>query len=51
MNEQRMMVRAIPMLVAAAFSGYAGAAGFQLLEQNASGLGNSYAGSAAMDSV
>ena len=48
MNEQRMMVRAIPMLIAAAFSGYAGAAGFQLLEQNASGLGNSYAGSAAV---
>jgi long-chain fatty acid transport protein len=29
-------------------SGYASAAGFQLLEQNASGLGNAYAGSAAV---
>src|SRR3954463_16692997 len=28
-------------------SGVAGAAGFQLLEQNASGLGNAYAGQAA----
>ncbi len=48
MNEKRMMVRAIPMLVAAAFSGYAGAAGFQLWEQNASGLATAYAGSAAI---
>jgi long-chain fatty acid transport protein len=48
MDARRMMVRAIPMLVAAAFSGYAGASGFQLIEQNASGLGNSYAGSAAV---
>lgn len=29
-------------------SGYASASGFQLLEQNASGLGNAYAGSAAV---
>ncbi|MCG6534434.1 MAG: outer membrane protein transport protein, partial [Syntrophales bacterium LBB04] len=29
-------------------SGYAFASGFQLLEQNASGIGNSYAGSAAI---
>ncbi|MCK7492453.1 MAG: outer membrane protein transport protein [Comamonadaceae bacterium] len=36
------------MLVAAAFSGYAGAAGFQLWEQNASGLATAYAGSAAV---
>jgi len=48
MDAKRTMVRAIPVLVAAAFSGYAGAAGFQLLEQNASGLGNAYAGSAAV---
>src|SRR5712692_5753668 len=30
------------------FSGGAGAAGFQLLEQNASGLGNAFAGTAAV---
>lgn len=40
--------RLIPALVALAFSGSAAAAGFQLLEQNASGIGNSYAGSAAV---
>ncbi|UCV05332.1 OmpP1/FadL family transporter [Dechloromonas denitrificans] len=40
--------RLIPVLVAVAFSGGATASGFQLLEQNASGLGNSYAGSAAV---
>jgi long-chain fatty acid transport protein len=38
----------LPALVSTAFSGSAGAAGFQLLEQNASGLGNAYAGSAAV---
>ncbi|MBS1131484.1 MAG: Membrane protein involved in aromatic hydrocarbon degradation [Proteobacteria bacterium] len=40
--------RLIPALIAIAFSGGASASGFQLLEQNASGLGNSYAGSAAV---
>ena len=30
------------------FSGAAGASGFQLTEQNGSGLGNAYAGSAAV---
>lgn len=40
--------RLIPALIALAFSGSAAASGFQLLEQNASGLGNAYAGSAAM---
>jgi len=40
--------RLIPALIAVAFSGSAAAAGFQLLEQNASGLGNAYAGSAAV---
>ena len=40
--------RLIPALIAIAFSGTASAAGFQLLEQNASGLGNAYAGSAAV---
>lgn len=38
----------LPALVASVFPGAAGAAGFQLLEQNASGLGNAYAGSAAI---
>ncbi|PKO39184.1 MAG: long-chain fatty acid transporter [Betaproteobacteria bacterium HGW-Betaproteobacteria-6] len=46
MNQTKL--RLIPALVAIAFSGSAAAAGFQLLEQNASGLGNSYAGSAAV---
>lgn len=40
--------RLITALIAVAFSGAAGASGFQLLEQNASGLGNAYAGSAAV---
>jgi len=40
--------RLIPALIALAFSGSAAASGFQLLEQNASGLGNAYAGSAAV---
>ena len=44
MNKPRL----IPALIALAFSGTASAAGFQLLEQNASGLGNAYAGSAAV---
>lgn len=41
-------MRLIPLLVSAAFSGTAAASGFQLLEQNGSGLGNAYAGSAAV---
>lgn len=41
-------LRIIPALLAIAFSGTASAAGFQLLEQNASGIGNAYAGSAAV---
>lgn len=40
--------RLIPALVSLAFCGSASAAGFQLLEQNASGIGNAYAGSAAV---
>ncbi|TXT28066.1 MAG: long-chain fatty acid transport protein [Rhodocyclaceae bacterium] len=44
----RTKLRLIPALIAIAFSGSAAAAGFQLLEQNASGLGNAYAGSAAV---
>jgi long-chain fatty acid transport protein len=38
----------VTALTLAMSSGYAAAAGFQLLEQNVSGLGNSYAGSAAV---
>ena len=45
-HETRMKM--IPALVLGLFSGYAAASGFQLTEQNASGLGNAYAGSAAV---
>ncbi|NTV11946.1 MAG: fatty acid transporter [Zoogloea sp.] len=41
-------LRAIPAALLGLGSSLAGAAGFQLLEQNASGLGNAYAGSAAV---
>ncbi|WP_228273617.1 OmpP1/FadL family transporter [Rhodocyclus tenuis] len=41
-------MKLIPALVLGLFSGYASAAGFQLIEQNASGMGNAYAGSAAV---
>lgn len=44
---QRTAMKLIPALLLVAFSGAAGASGFQLMEQNASGLGNAYAGSAA----
>lgn len=37
----------VALVVAAAFAGSAHAAGFALMEQNASGLGNAYAGQAA----
>jgi len=40
-------MKVIPALLLGLFSGYASASGFQLIEQNASGLGNAYAGSAA----
>lgn len=43
-----MSLRTVPALILALFSGAASAAAFQLLEQNASGLGNAYAGSAAV---
>ena len=46
--QKNITPRLIPALIAIAFSGSASAAGFQLLEQNASGLGNAYAGSAAV---
>ncbi len=44
----KMTMRVLPALLAAAFSGSAAAAAFQLWEQNASGLGTAYAGSAAV---
>lgn len=43
-----MTLRTVPALLLVAFSGAASAAAFQLLEQNASGLGTAYAGSAAV---
>lgn len=45
---KKITLRLIPALIAMVFSGGAFASGFQLLEQNASGLGNAYAGSAAV---
>ena len=44
---QRTTMKLIPALLLVAFSGAASAAAFQLWEQNASGLGTAYAGSAA----
>ncbi|HTH39160.1 MAG TPA: outer membrane protein transport protein [Rhodocyclaceae bacterium] len=46
--KKAISIKLIPALVATAFAGTASAAGFQLLEQNASGIGNAYAGSAAI---
>ncbi len=43
-----MSMRVLPALLLAAFSGGASAAAFQLWEQNASGIGTAYAGSAAV---
>ncbi len=43
-----MTLRTVPALLLAAFSGLASASAFQLWEQNASGLGVAYAGSAAV---
>ncbi|MBS0372700.1 MAG: outer membrane protein transport protein [Proteobacteria bacterium] len=42
------IARLMPLLALGLASGQAAAAGFQLLEQNASGIGNAYAGSAAV---
>ena len=44
----KMTLRTLPALMLIAFSGTASAAAFQLWEQNASGLGTAYAGSAAV---
>ncbi len=43
-----LMARALPATLLGLFSAQAGAAAFQLLEQSASGLGNAFAGSAAV---
>jgi long-chain fatty acid transport protein len=48
MRGKRLLVCAVVALVTILSAGYAGAAGFQLFEQNASGIGNAYAGSAAV---
>lgn len=45
---KKTTLRAVPAALLLAFSGAVAAAGFQALEQNASGLGVSYAGSAAV---
>lgn len=45
---RRMTLRVLPAALLAVFSGAVSAAAFQLLEQNASGIGVSYAGSAAI---
>ncbi len=45
---QRSSMKMIPALMLVAFSGASSASGFQLTEQNASGLGNAYAGQAAV---
>lgn len=46
--QKTMIARLLPAALLALASGSASAAGFQLMEQNASGLGNAYAGSAAV---
>ncbi|MCB1961115.1 MAG: outer membrane protein transport protein [Rhodocyclaceae bacterium] len=46
--KKTMIARALPFALVTLASGQAAASGFQLLEQNASGLGNAYAGSAAV---
>ena len=46
--QKTLIARVLPAAMLALASGTASAAGFQLLEQNASGIGNAYAGSAAV---
>ena len=46
--QKTLIARVLPAALLALASGTAAAAGFQLLEQNASGIGNAYAGSAAV---
>jgi long-chain fatty acid transport protein len=47
---KKMTLRTLPAMLAVLFSGAASAGAFQLWEQSASGLGNAYAGSAAVAS-
>lgn len=47
-KRKSLILCVIPALVTLLFAGYAGASGFQLFEQNASGIGNAFAGSAAV---
>jgi long-chain fatty acid transport protein len=46
--KMKHIARLIPVALLVMAGGHASAAGFQLLEQNASGLGNAYAGTAAV---
>lgn len=46
--QKTTLARLLPAVLLALSAGGASAAGFQLLEQNASGIGNAYAGSAAV---
>lgn len=46
--QQKSVAQALAAALAVGLASSAGASGFQLLEQNASGLGNSYAGSAVI---
>ncbi len=48
MRGKRSLICAVAVLVALLCSGNVWAAGFQLFEENASGIGNAYAGSAAV---
>lgn len=48
MTRTKLALRTLPLLVAGLFSGTAMAAGFQLMEQNASGLGSAFSGTAAV---
>jgi long-chain fatty acid transport protein len=46
--KKHLTLKLLPAALLAAYAGGGHAAGFQLLEQNASGIGNAYAGSAAV---
>ena len=48
MKKSTLILKAVPAALLALGTQQAMASGFQLLEQNASGLGNAYAGSAAV---
>ncbi len=48
MNFHRLSFNTLLLSISSLFAAQAGASGFQLLEQNASGIGNAYAGSAAV---